>query len=258
VLSALIGLAIVVTLAVRSYQGKRGRLAVLLLLIPLMASLLTLETRTGIAIIGVAGIVTFGLVLWRKTVDTLPIILAAGLVLLATVVAFPSSARTALTQFSRIGSDPSIAGRVVDIAVLPGFVARRPILGAGYMTLNPELVIFDNSYFGGLVELGVIGFGLLLAFLILATVRPLLVLGLASDRDTPILIAGFSAGVSLLVAMATFDATAFAQFYPSALILVAMGLGRTDAITRRARGPSLDPGNASFLREALESRRAPR
>jgi hypothetical protein len=248
VLSALIGLAIVVTLAVRSYLGTRTRLVLLILFLPLMASLLALETRTGIVIIVVAGAATFGLVLWRKTVDTLPIVLAAGLVLLATVGAFPASARTVLNQFSRIGSDPSIAGRVVDIPVLPELVARRPILGAGYMTLNPELVIFDNSYYGGLVEFGVMGFGVLLAFLIMATLKPLCVLRLASDRDTPILIAGFSAGVSLLIGMATFDAMFFAQFFPSALILVAMGLGRTDAITRRAGGAAVAPGNALVWR----------
>jgi hypothetical protein len=126
---------------------------------------------------------------------------------------------------------------------------RRPLLGPGFMTHDPALRIFDNSYFEALIEFGIIGFGILLAFLLLVTLKPVLSLGDASEHDAPILISGFVAGLSLLIGMALFDATKFAQFLPTILIVLGMGLGRTDAIIREKRRnmatlSAEDPGKA--------------
>ena len=232
VLSALCALAIAAVIVIYPYVRSRRRRWLFLALAPLMFGLVALETRTGILVIAVAGVAALGAVITRKTDEMIPFVFGGGIAGIASLAAFPSSARTILNQFSRLGSDPSIAARTDDLPFVYAFMAPRPLLGPGFMTHNPVLRYFDNSYLEGLIEFGVIGFGIFLLFILVITFRPALTLWRAADEDAPIMAAGFVAGISLLVGMATFDATKFAQFLPTVFILLGLALGRTDALVR--------------------------
>jgi len=254
VLSALSAVAILLLIGVYPYVSRGRRRWLFALLAPLMVGLVALETRTGIVITTVAAVAALAITAARKTDKVLSLIVSGGLLLAAAIAAFPSSARNALNQFARVGSDPSLAARTEDADFVYEFMARRPLLGPGFMTHDPSLRIFDNSYYEALIEFGVIGFGIFLAFLVVVTFKPVLTLGRASDHDAPILVAGFTAGLSLLTAMALFDATKFTQFFPTILIVLGIGLGRTDVILR-TRAPHRttmavvkDPGEASSPR----------
>ena len=62
--------------------------------------------------------------------------------------------------------------------------------------------------------------------------------------DSPVLIAGVAGGVALLVGMATFDALKFHQFFPTTLVLLALGLATADRILRKASHSSRDAAAA--------------
>jgi hypothetical protein len=232
VLSALSGVAVLLLIAIYPYVSKGGRRWLFLLLAPLMMGLVAAETRTGMVITAVGAILALGIAFARTADKVLPLIVSAGFLMAGAIAAFPSSARTALNQFSRLGSDPSVAARTSDTGALYELMYRRPLLGPGFMTHDPALRLFDNSYFEAMIEFGIIGFGVFMAFLVLVTLKPAQSLRDASEHDAPILIAGFVAGLSLLVGMALFDATKFVQFFPTILIVLGLGLGRADAIVR--------------------------
>jgi len=112
-------------------------------------------------------------------------------------------------------------------------MADHPLIGPGFMTHDPALLIFDNSYYESLIEFGVIGCFFFVGFLLVMTFKPLRGLRTASDEDAPLLIAGLVAGLALLVGMVTFDALKFAQFLPTVLIVNGLAVGRAEALHRR-------------------------
>ena len=111
VLSALVGVALLLVIGVYPYATRGGRRVLFVLLAPLMMGLLSAETRTGIVIAAIGSILALAIGIARTTDKMLPFIVSVGFLMAGAVAAFPSSARTALNQFSRVGSDPSIAAR---------------------------------------------------------------------------------------------------------------------------------------------------
>jgi O-antigen ligase len=136
-----------------------------------------------------------------------------------------------LNLFTRTSTDTSIQARVQDYELVPEFLARHPILGRGYFTHSPSDLLLDNSYLGTLIELGVVGGIIVFAFLLALTIRPVLVFGRAHGDEAFVLLSALLGGVTLLLAMATFDALKFAQFLPTCLVLLGLGTARVDAMT---------------------------
>ena len=71
---------------------------------------------------------------------------------------------TIISLFTGLSSDPSIAGRTDDYAVVGKFISESPWFGRGFGTFLPkEYFILDNQYLGSIVETGYVGLGALLA-----------------------------------------------------------------------------------------------
>jgi O-antigen ligase len=236
VLSALIALAMLLIVALYPLARRHSRRLLAALVVPLALGLFSLTTRTGFVILGVGGLAVGWLVGRRWTDHIVRLLLLATGVVIVVVAVSPGSARALLDLFSRVGSDPSLAARTADFAVFPELLAENPLLGGGYMTHLPTVRIFDNSYLVGLIEFGVVGFAVLFSFLVAATMRPALAFSMSDDRETPLLVSGVVGGVALLAGMATFDALKFAQFLPTVILLLGIGLSQADQVFKRSRG----------------------
>jgi O-antigen ligase len=101
-------------------------------------------------------------------------------------------------------------------------------------------MIFDNAYLTQLIELGVLGLVVLLGFLLVVSGRPFSMYTRAVGEDQILLLGAMCAAVTLFVTMATFDVLSFDQLFPSTLMLLAIGLARTDALRRAARADRSD------------------
>jgi O-antigen ligase len=112
---------------------------------------------------------------------------------------------------------------------------KHPFVGAGYLTHDPRIQIFDNAYNKALVEFGLIGFAMLILFFLSALVTTWRGTTMADEYEIVLPAVGVIAVLSLLAAGATFDAWTFDQFFPSALILLGVGLGRSAVIFQRER-----------------------
>lgn len=240
VLSALLALGILLVLAkLPNTHRRRDRFLLLALVIPFLAALFILETRTGLVVLGVSGIVLLILMVGRHTdlMIRFGLLGVAGLAMVAAL--FPQSARSMLNLFARAGQDSSVQARTDDYVLIPELLERRPMVGPGFMTRDPGGLYLDNSYLDGLLEFGVVGSVIVFGFLIAALSR---LLGAArrsvATRDRTIIIAGAAATLAMLVAMALFDALKFEQFLPTVVLLMAMGLARADAMSR---GPTPSP-----------------
>lgn len=98
---------------------------------------------------------------WERKIRTrLALIGTAGLAVLYVVV--PGLAGTIVGMFS--GSDPSVDSRTSSFGAALEYFSLTPVFGRGLGTMNPTYRIFDNQYFGLLIEIGLVG---TLAFLVL-------------------------------------------------------------------------------------------
>jgi O-antigen ligase len=250
VMSALAALALVLILAkLPSARDRRTRVLLLALAFPLLGCMFILQTRTGFVILAIGAL--FGIVLiLRRHADLVIRVGLVGLVaLVAATAMFPGSARTMLNLFARADQDSSVLARTSDYTVIPQLLEKRPFIGPGFMTRDPEGLFLDNSYLDGLLEFGVVGAILVFGFFIAALIR-LLAATRRSDRpaDRTTTIAGSVAVVALLVGMTLFDALKFEQFLPTVILLMAMGLARADAAAR----PHPPPDEGEQLRAADE------
>jgi O-antigen ligase len=197
----------------------------------------TASSRTGFLLIAVLALV-IGIVQVRRVPRSLPLVAMLMLGAAAMAVVAPGTPRLILNFFTGQDTDHNTEVRVSKIAALPELLERRPAIGAGYLTSDPSVIIFDNSYFTELVELGVLGLLLLIAFLLVVTFRPFGVLAIAPREEHALLLAGVLGGISLLVVSATFDVLSFDQFLPMTLLLMAIGLARSDVVRRAERDPA--------------------
>lgn len=77
----------------------------------------------------------------------------AGIVILYLLV--PGLGGTIFGMFS--ASDPSVVSRTSSIDVAIGYLSLEPVFGRGLGTMSPMYRIFDNQYFGMLIEIGIVG-----------------------------------------------------------------------------------------------------
>ncbi len=153
----------------------------------------------------------------------------------------PQTPRLLLDSITRSDEDQNTQIRIERFGRVPEPLEERPIIGAGYLTHDTENVqLFDNAFNMAIVEFGILGFVLTLWFLLACLVRSWAG-SIRARRDEIVLtIGGISAVFALLAGAATFDAWTFDQFLPTAIIVLAVGVGRSDVILRSEAAQVID------------------
>ncbi len=244
VLSAVIALA---AMAVSGWfvsaRSSPRRWWLLAALAGLILGLPATNSRTGFVILIVAVVPLLVLSL-KHLARVIPLLGSAAILMLAAFAISPQTPRLLLNSFTRPDTDPNLDVRVERFDLLPQLVSERPLTGAGYLTHDPSIGIFDNAYNLALVETGIIGVGLFIAFFVMVLIRCWSAHGRALPGEEAVVFAGVAAALALLVGGATFDAWTFDQFFPTALILMGLGAGRARIIESRAaskNGPVSPP-----------------
>jgi hypothetical protein len=235
VFSAVVVLSIMVLIGWLMYakDRKQRKWAIIGLALNL-AALPVSNSRTGFVML--AAILPVLVVLnARRVPQMVPLGMLLAAFLAVAIVLFPGSFRLVLNSLTNASDDPNTQVRVERLALVPQLMEERPILGAGYLTFDPSIQIFDNAYNLALVELGLLGTAVLLTFFFVAINRCRQGAHVADDEDAIFPIAGFIGGLALLVGGVTFDAWTFDQFLPTCLVLMALGCGRTHAVLHQRR-----------------------
>lgn len=233
ILSGVIAVAaLIVGMWILNVRTKRARRWLALAGLILFLGLPLANSRTGFVII-----VALVLPLLLLATPRLPAVIQWSIpVFFAMVLAFavsPETPRLLLNSFTDPGSDPNTQIRVERFERLPELTAERPFLGAGYLTHDPAIQIFDNGYNLALVELGILGLAAFLAFVVTSLVRCWTGSVRAGPDEVILPIAGVIAALALIAGGATFDAWTFDQFFPTCICLLGLGLGRSAVILRR-------------------------
>ncbi|MGH8871266.1 MAG: O-antigen ligase family protein [Acidimicrobiia bacterium] len=231
-LSALLAMGVLLTLVLYLHAPtRRQKRLFAALLVPQVLALPVTNSRTGFFILILAGL-GIGLLQVRKWPSALHLGLAVtGLM----GIAFMISSRTArllLDSLTQPGQDPNIVVRLTRAEMVPDLMSERPLIGPGYITTDVSQVLFDNAYYKGLLELGVLGFLLLLSFFLVCLARSIGGLSRADSAEQPVVLMGALGVLCLLFGGATFDAWTFDQFFPTGLILLGIGVGRADMVLR--------------------------
>jgi hypothetical protein len=242
-LSALLALGVLLTLVLFLHAPtRRQRRLFGLLLVPQVMALPVTNSRTGFFVLILAGLGIVFLQI-RKWPTALPLAIGVtGLMGIAFVIS-PRTARLLLNSLTQPERDPNIVVRAERAATVPDLMSERPLIGPGYITTDVSRVLFDNAYYKALLELGVVGFLLLMSFFLGCFVRSVSGLEHADPDEHPVVLAGALGVLCLLFGGATFDAWTFDQFFPTCLILLGIGAGRADIVLRRhGARPLKQPG----------------
>lgn len=163
------------------------------------------------ALLGVFVVLVLIIPTWPKNRRRLSYLVILGMIALV-YVAIPGMLGTLTKLFTGISGDSSAESRTSSYALVWDFFVKSPLFGRGISTFLPEYRILDNQYLLVLIELGLVGFIALIAYLVTAIVAA------ASSRRlsrnprvkslVPALIAAVIAGA---LSFATFDAFSFPQ-----------------------------------------------
>jgi O-antigen ligase len=232
-LSAVLAAGVLLTLVLYLHApNRRQKRLFALLLVPQVLALPVTNSRTGFFVLILAGLGIAFLQI-RKWPIALPLALGlAGLMGLAFVIS-PQTPRLLLNSLTQPDNDPNIVVRVSRAEMVPDLMSERPLIGPGYITTDVGEVLFDNAYYKALLELGVVGFLLLLSFFLACFARCAGALDRSASSEQPLVLAGALGVLCLLFGGATFDAWTFDQFLPTCLILLGIGVGRADVVLRR-------------------------
>jgi hypothetical protein len=248
VMSSLLAVAILLTvILILDETDNRKRMMLGAGIVPMVLAMMVVDARTGFVILLTGGIAVVALQA-RRIPRFLPMGLAGMVAFGAATVISPGSARSTLDLFWKAGADNSVTLRTNRLSSLPGLVAENPILGPGWLTNDPRVLLWDNTYSLGLIELGILGMVVYLVFLVSSIVRMVGSRRLVrDDQERTLLFAGIVGGLALLFGGATFDALAFDQFLPTCLLLLGVGLATADRVLRRRRaalrsGEEVDSG----------------
>lgn len=237
VLTSLLAMAVGVTVVLYLHaDSRRARLILLGAVAILLVGVGATASRTGFVMLAVLGlfIAVVSVPQIPRAMPLVGIVIAGGIGIALTA---PNTPRLILDFFTGRRTDNSVDIRLERTASIPELLERRPAIGAGYLTGDPSVIIFDNGYFTELIELGIIGLALLVAFFLAILVRCYGTLSIAPEADRPLLLAGVIAAISLLIASATYDTFSFDQFLPTTLLVMGVGLARADLL-RRAQSAS--------------------
>jgi O-antigen ligase len=237
VLSALIALGVLISAGWLVHErGNKGRRWVLFATAVLLIGLPVSNSRTGFVILVVAA-VPFLILASRNMVRLIPMSLGVGVVFVVAFIVSPQTPRLLLNSFTNPSEDHNTQVRLSKFDSIPELIADRPFLGTGYLTHDPGLQIFDNAYNLALVETGIMGLAFFVLFFVLILSRCWSAFRLASEREAILPFAGLVASITVLVGGATFDAWTFDQFFPTALIIMGLGAGRSAVIQNRLHRP---------------------
>lgn len=152
--------------------------------------------------------------------------LGAAVVLLGIVyVTVPGMAGTIRGMFLTLGNDSSSLSRTDSYSVAVEIALRNPFFGRGFGTFLPHYRIFDNGYLTALVELGLVGAGLLILLLACALAAALRPAFAADTRGSTVRAQGSAVAASLLaggVLLAIFDGLNFSM--SAALLFLMSGV----------------------------------
>ncbi|MGO4276439.1 O-antigen ligase family protein, partial [Paenibacillus sp. TAF58] len=170
------------------------------------------------------------------------------LVILAMValvyVAIPGMLGTLTKLFTDISSDTSAESRTGSYMLVWDFFTKAPFFGRGISTFLPEYRILDNQYLLVLIELGLVGFIALIAYLITAISSAIVSRQHTADPRVrslaPALIAAVVAGA---LSFATFDAFSF----PQVSDLLFLCIGFIGALWNIVKREPLTNGGADVL-----------
>ena len=234
VLSAVLALGVLVALVLyfRASNPVVRRRAAIAAMVQMAAAAAT-NSRTGFVMVFIIGLVIAGVYSYR-TNDLLQMGFVGLLGIPVIFIVSPDTPRLLLNFFTGVRTDQNVDVRIERFAVLPDLIAERPFVGAGYLTHDPGIQIFDNAYNLAVVELGFIGLGLIVAFIITVLVRCLGAAWRNRRTDAGIATIGAVAAISMLLGGSTFDAWTFDQFLPTCIILMGLGAARADALWDRA------------------------
>ncbi len=170
VLSAVVALGVlVVGTWLLHAQSRRTAGWLIIAGTPIVLALPVTNSRTAFVILGITLIPLFVLnvgYLPRIIMMTLPAIMILG-------VAFaisPGTPRLLLNSITNPGDDQNTTVRIERFSRVPELLSERPLVGAGYMTHDPGIQIFDNAYNKGVIEFGVLGFAAVISFFFSALV----------------------------------------------------------------------------------------
>ncbi|UPO77622.1 O-antigen ligase family protein [Arthrobacter sp. Helios] len=153
-------------------------------------------------------------------------VLGAAVVLLGIVyVTVPGMAGTIRGMFLTLGNDSSSLSRTDSYSVAVEIALRNPFFGRGFGTFLPHYRIFDNGYLTALVELGLVGAGLLILMLACALAAALRPAFAAATRGSAVRAQGSAVAASLLaggVLLAIFDGLNFSM--SAALLFLMSGV----------------------------------
>jgi polysaccharide biosynthesis protein PslJ len=237
VLSALIALGVLISAGWLVHErGNKGRRWVMVATAVLLIGLPVSNSRTGFVILVVAT-VPFLILASRNLVRMIPLSLGVAVVFVAAFIVSPQTPRLLLNSFTNPDQDHNTQVRLSKFDSIPELIADRPFFGTGYLTHDPTIQIFDNAYNLALVETGIIGLAFFVLFFVLILSRCWSAFRSASKREAILPFAGLVAAMTVLVGGATFDAWTFDQFFPTALIIMGLGAGRSAVIQRRVDRP---------------------
>jgi len=235
VMSALMAVAIVLVLVLFIDEPEsRKRRWLLASLVPMAAGMMVVNARTGFVVLLVGGIAVVASQV-RRLPRFIPLALVAMMVFGIGTILSPSAARSTLNMFWNAREDNSVNERVDRLDELPDLIAEQPLIADGWLTNDPKVNLFDNTYSLTLLELGVIGTAILLIFVISCLVRMISMRRHLAASEISLVFAGIVGGFALLSAGFTFDALAFDQFLPTCILLLGIGLGAADRAARRIR-----------------------
>lgn len=165
-------------------------------------------------------------------------------------VAIPGMLGTLTRLFTGISSDGSALSRTDSYALAFDFIKDSPIVGRGLGTFLPQYRILDNQYLGLLIEVGILGTGLLLMLFVTAMWTAVRTRAASTDPR--------ARGIAqALLAMVAAGATTFATFdafgFPQASSLVFLGIGFIGALANTARRQALgeNPRTVKWLAPPL-------
>lgn len=255
VLSAIIALALLLMGIWFVYaRSSRGRLLIVVGATILMIALPTPNSRTGFVILGLC---FFPLMVLMMSRFPRVVLLAFGFVVALSVgfILSPETPKVLLDSVFQSEDDASTQARIERFDVLPDLLEPRPIVGAGYLTHDTDLQLFDNAYYMALIEFGILGLVLTVWWFLICLVRAWSATARAAPDDAILTACGVAAVLALLVGAATFDAWTFEQFLPMSLIVIGLGVGRSDVVLRRWRiRSSTQPNQTGRTGATLTSR----
>ncbi|MGA8046144.1 MAG: O-antigen ligase family protein, partial [Dermatophilaceae bacterium] len=137
------------------------------------------------------------------------IVLAGSILAAAGAVAFPGIFSTMVNLFM-FTNDSSTDSRTDALARIPEFAASSPLFGIGFGTFLPRYYILDNQWAAVLVELGILGFAVLLSLFTAAMMSAIGASRATDDPRTRLIGRALAASVlTVAVVFAFFDGLSF-------------------------------------------------